>query len=156
MAVWRSGGTLCAVAIAGWRYGLDCTVLLWMFGDMVWTALCCYGCLEIWYALHCIAMDAVQSSLDGFVLLQMLRDLVCTALCCYGYKNISFGSSVWILWIALCCYKCWGIWFGMLWAGTDVWIFGLDCFGTIITIYHFVLEDITDLPFTKTVRITTF
>jgi len=90
-------GLHCA-AMDVWRYGLDCFVLLWMFVNLVCTALYCYGCC----------------SLDGFVLLQMLRDLVCTALCCYGYKNISFGSSVWILWMALCCYKCWGIWFGML------------------------------------------
>jgi hypothetical protein len=85
MLLWMYGGlvwTLCAVAIAGWRYGLDVTVLLWMFGDMVWTALCCYRCLEIWFALHCTAMDVAQSGLDGFVLLQMLRDMVCTALCC--------------------------------------------------------------------------
>lgn len=106
MDVWRSGGTLCAVAIAGWRYVLDCTVLIWMFGDIVWTALCCSECLEIWFALHCTATDVAQSGLYCFVLLQMLRDLVCAALCCYGCKNISFGSSVWMLWIALCCHKC--------------------------------------------------
>lgn len=33
----------------------------------------------------------------------------------------------------------------MLGAGTDVWISGLDCFGTITTIYHFMFEDMIDV-----------
>jgi hypothetical protein len=47
-----------------------------------------------------------------------------------------------LVWNALSCYGCLDIWFGLL--------------GIITTIYHFVFEDITDLPFIKTVQVTAF
>jgi hypothetical protein len=67
-----------------------CCCYSWL-GDMVWAALCCYGCLEIWFALHCTAMDVWRYGLDCFVLPRMFGNLVCTALYCYGCCTVRFG-----------------------------------------------------------------
>ena len=118
-------------------------------------SLCCCW-LEIWFGLHCAAMYVWRYGLDCTVLLCMLHSLVCTALCCYGCENIRFGSSVSMLWI---CY-------GLLCAAINVGESGLECFELVrkfgylawtalgVSQNHFMFEDITDLPFIKTVQAT--
>jgi hypothetical protein len=76
-----------------------------MLDDLVKSALCCCGCmevwcglsvkcyswLEIWSGLHCAAMDVWRYGLDCTVLLRMFGDMVWTALCCYRCLEIWFA-----------------------------------------------------------------
>jgi hypothetical protein len=90
--------------------------------------------MEIWFALHCTAMDVEQSGLDGFVLQQMSRDRVWTALC-YGRKNIQFGSSLWMLWIC----------FGLLCAAINVGVSALEHF-ELVQMFGYLVWTALGLP----------